>query len=319
MDRRPEPDRRALSERVGSEVSPYSSIPRAMWLRSHRPDVYAKTRWFLQAWDYIAYRLTGVAVASNMADATVFPRELVEAAELDASKFPRELVMGTAAGTIRADVAKEIGVAGDVVVVGGVNDSSAAVLGAGLVRRGLALDLGGTSGGLALAWDAPLRMNGLTAWPAPTPGLYVCGGPLASAGRALPWLISIAGYEPGDYARVEREAAAVPPGAEGLVFLPYLAGERTPLWDDRARGVLFGLTDRHTRGHIARAVLEGVAFSLSPVDRRACACGAGSSPTCSRRRSRCRPCSRVRCLGRRCSPRPAPGARPTRAPRRRGS
>jgi xylulokinase len=77
--------------------------------------------------------------------------------------------------------------------------------------------------------------------------------------------MAAAGYASGEYATVEHDAAAVPPGADGLVFLPYLAGERTPLWDDRARGVLFGLTERHTRGHLARAVLEGVAFSLRHI------------------------------------------------------
>ena len=265
MDRRTEPERQLMSGRLGMDVSPYSSVPKAMWLRTHRPDVYARTRWLLQAWDYIAFRMTGVAVASSFAGATVFPRELVAAAECDPAKFPPEHLMGDAVGTIRPDVARELGVDGDVVVAGGVNDSTATVLGGGLVRKGLALDLGGTSGGIALAWDTPLGANGLTAWAAPTPGLFVCGGPLASGGRALGWFMSAAGYASGDFAGLERDAAGVPPGADGVVFLPYLAGERTPLWDDRARAVFFGLHERHTRAHLARAVLEGVAFALRHI------------------------------------------------------
>ncbi|HEY7625022.1 MAG TPA: FGGY-family carbohydrate kinase [Candidatus Limnocylindria bacterium] len=264
MDRRAEPERRALSERAGSEVSVYSNVPKAMWLRLHRPDVYAKTRWFLQSWDYIAYRLTGVAVASSFAGATVFPRELLAAADLDPAKFPGEHLMGTPVGTIGEDAASDLGTAA-FVVAGGVNDSTATVIGGGLVRRGLALDLGGTSGGISLAWDRPLNADGLTAWPAPTPGLFVCGGPLATAGRALLWFMAVAGFAPGDYAGVEGEAARTPAGAEGLVFLPYLAGERTPLWDDNARGVFFGLRDGHSRGHLARAVFEGVAFGMRHV------------------------------------------------------
>ena len=265
MDRRTEPQRNAMSKRLGADVSPYSNVPRAMWIREHAPDAYARTRWFLQSWDYIAFRLTGVAVASSFAGATVFPGEHVDAADCDRAKFPRELVMGNAVGTLRPGIAREIGVADDVVVAGGVNDSTATVLGAGLVRKGLALDLGGTSGGIALAWDRPLGDHGLTAWPAPMAGLYVCGGPLAAAGRAQGWLMSIAGYASGDYARVEHEASAVAAGSDGLVFLPYLAGERTPIWDDRARGVFFGLTERHTRGHLARATFEGVAFALRHI------------------------------------------------------
>jgi xylulokinase len=150
-------------------------------------------------------------------------------------------------------------------VAGGVNDSSATVVGAGVLRKGLALDLGGTSGGLALIWDTPLREGGLTAWPAPADGLFVCGGPLSAAGRSLRWLMATVGYAPADFAIVEKEAATVAPGADGVVFLPYLAGERTPIWDDQARGVVFGLTERHTRAHLARAVLEGVAFSLRQI------------------------------------------------------
>jgi len=265
MDRRAEQVRRRIADRIGRDVSPYAIVPRAAWIREHRPDVYARTRWFLQAWDYIAYRLTGVAVASSFRASPVFPPDLVAGADLDPARFPREIVMGEPGGRVRADVAKDLGLPSGIPVAGGVNDSTATVVGAGVLRRGRALDLGGTSGGLALIWDAPLRDNGLTAWPAPAAGLYVCGGPLAAAGRSLPWLMSATGYAPGDFAGVENDARGVRPGADGLVFLPYLAGERTPLWDDHARGVLFGLTERHTRAHLARAVFEGVAFSLRHI------------------------------------------------------
>jgi len=265
MDRRAEPQRQRMAARVGHDVSPYSAVPKAAWIREHRPEVYARTRWFLQSWDYVAYRLTGVAVASSFRGSTVFPPELIAAADLDPARFPREIVMGDPGGTTRLDVARDLGLPPDIPVAGGVNDSTATVLGAGVLRKGHALDLGGTSGGLALIWDTPLRDNGLTAWPAPAPGLFVCGGALAASGRSLPWLMSATGYGPGDFATVEKDAASVRPGADGLVFLPYLAGERTPIWDDRARGVLFGLTERHTRAHLARAVFEGVAFSLRHI------------------------------------------------------
>jgi xylulokinase len=265
MDRRTEDERRAMSERLGSEVSAYSNIPRAMWLRRNRGDLYARTRWFLQSWDFIAYRLTGAPVASSFVGATVFPSAHLAAAEVDPKKFPPELVMGEVGGLVSPDAARDLGLEAGIPVGGGVNDSTATVLGGGLVRKGLALDLGGTSGGIALAWDAPVGDRGLTAWPAPTPGLFVCGGPLASAGRALGWLMAATGYDAHDYAGIERDAATVAPGSDGLVFVPYLAGERTPLWDDRARGMFFGLTERHTRAHLARAMFEGVAFSTRHI------------------------------------------------------
>jgi xylulokinase len=125
--------------------------------------------------------------------------------------------------------------------------------------------MGGTSGGLSLAWDRPLRENGLTAWPAPTPGLFVCGGSFATSGRTLPWLMSVTGYAPDAFAEVEADASKIAAGADGVVFLPYLAGERTPIWDERASGVFFGLSDRHTRAHLARAVFEAIAYQLRHV------------------------------------------------------
>ena len=265
MDRRAEPQRRRIAERIGEDLSPYSIVPKAAWIRDHRPDVYARTRWFLQSWDFIAYRLTGAAVASTFEGSTVFPPELVAAAELDPALFPPQITMGDLGGRVLPDPARDLGLPADVPVAGGVNDATATVLGAGVLRKGHALDLGGTSGGLALIWDTPLRDHGLTAWPAPAPGLFVCGGPLAAAGRSLPWLMSATGYAANAFAEVERDAEGVPAGADGLVFLPYLAGERTPIWDERARGVFFGLTERHTRAHLARAVLEGVAFSLRHI------------------------------------------------------
>jgi len=265
MDRRTEAERLAINEKLTTEISPYSNVPKAMWIRLHRPEVYSRTHVFLQSWDYIAYRLTGVAVASSFAGATVFPRDAVAAAGCDEAKFPKEIVMGQPVGGVRADAAAECGLEPGVVVAGGVNDATATVLGAGLVRKGLALDMGGTSGGLSLAWDRPLRENGLTAWPAPTPGLFVCGGSFATSGRALPWLMSVTGYAPDAYAEVEADAAKIEAGADGVVFLPYLAGERTPIWDERASGVFFGLSDRHTRSHLARAVFEAIAYQLRHV------------------------------------------------------
>ena len=265
MDRRTEAERRAISEKIGGELSLYSNVPKAMWIRVHRPEVYARTHVFLQSWDYIAYRLTGVAVASSFAGATVFPLDAIAAAGCDEAKFPREIVMGQAVGGVRDDAAADLGLEPGVVVAGGVNDSTATVIGAGLVRKGLALDMGGTSGGIALAWDEPLREKGLTAWPAPAPGLFVCGGSFATSGRALPWLMSVTGYAPDAYAEVESDASKIDAGADGVVFLPYLAGERTPIWDERASGVFFGLSIRHTRAHLARAVFEATAYQLRHV------------------------------------------------------
>lgn len=276
MDQRSEPERRRLAESVGAEVSAYSNVPKVLLLLARHPELRRRARWFLQAWDYIAFRMTGSAVASTYRGAVVFPPELVAAAGLDPRTFPREIVMGEVGGTLSADVARDLGLDPGIPVAGGVNDASATILGTGIVRKGLAIDYGGTSGGLGLAWDEPIAVAGTSTWPAPAPGLYICGGALAAAGRSFIWLLETfryadrgrAAFGPAGAAGAEEalaEAARVPAGADGLVFVPYLAGERTPYWDEHASGTLHGIRAEHGREHVARAVLEGVAYSLRHI------------------------------------------------------
>jgi xylulokinase len=262
MDRRSEPHRRALAERVGTDVSPYSTVPKAMLIGERHPGLAGRVRWWLQAWDHIAYRMTGSAVASSFEGAATFPADLARAAGLDETTLPRQIRMGEVGGRLRADVARDLGLAPGIPVAGGVNDSTATILGAGIVRSGLAIDYGGTSGGLGLAWGSPVAPPGTVAWPGPARGTWICGGALAAGGRSFMWLLETFGIGADE---ALAAAARVAPGADGLVFLPYLAGERTPLWDERARGVLHGLRAEHRREHVARAVLEGVAFALRHI------------------------------------------------------
>ncbi|HVA85141.1 MAG TPA: FGGY-family carbohydrate kinase, partial [Candidatus Saccharimonadales bacterium] len=150
-------------------------------------------------------------------------------------------------------------------VIAGVNDGTATILGAGLRLPGQAVDTGGTSGGFAVYSDRPIDLPGTFCAPAPLPGLWVLGGAMAATGASLEWL---AGPVLGGHWSIEaliEEAAAMPPGAAGLVFLPYLAGERSPIWDDRARGAFCGLRLDHGRAHLVRAVLEASAFAVRHV------------------------------------------------------
>ncbi len=132
------------------------------------------------------------------------------------------------------------------------------------MERGDAIDTGGTSGGLAVYWDAPVEVPGAWVAPAPIPDRWLVGGAMTATGRALDWLADdVLGGVPVE--TLIAEAATVPPGCDGLVFLPYLAGERSPLWDPDARGAFVGLTLAHGRGHLARAVLEAAAYALRHV------------------------------------------------------
>src|SRR5581483_6992937 len=128
-----------------------------------------------------------------------------------------------------------------------------------------AVDTGGASGGFGVYADRPLELPGTFSAPAPIEGRWVLGGAMASTGAALTWLRDalLGGHWTLD--ELDAEAAALAPGADGLIFLPYLAGERAPIFDERARGAFVGLTLGHGRGHLVRAVLEAAAYAIRHV------------------------------------------------------
>jgi xylulokinase len=146
----------------------------------------------------------------------------------------------------------------------GVNDGTGSMLGAGLRLPGDAVDTGGTSGGIGIYTDRAVEVPGLFVAPAPLPGRWVVGGAMAATGAAVDWFrdVSGGGWSTDD---LVAAAAAVPAGANGLVFLPYLAGERAPVFDEQARGAFVGLSLGHGRADLARAVLEAAAFALRHV------------------------------------------------------
>ena len=157
------------------------------------------------------------------------------------------------------------GLSAGIPVVGGTVDAFASYLGAGLLEPGDAYDPGGSAGGFGVYWDRPVEVPGAFVTPAPLPGRFSVGAAMAATGRALDWYRDgiLGGTVSTD--ALLAEAAATPPAADGLVFLPYLAGERSPIWDPAARGVLAGLTLGHGRGHIARAIVEASALAIRHV------------------------------------------------------
>jgi len=153
-------------------------------------------------------------------------------------------------------------------------DAAASVFGLGAVQGGQAIAMLGTSFSLLVAVGRPILGSGLWIFHAATPGLWVLAGGGDAAGGALRWMRDEVAVQERKQARAEgispyevmtRVAATVPPGAEGLIFLPYLAGARSPRADPHRRGVFFGLTLKHTRAHLIRAVLEGCAFGFRYV------------------------------------------------------
>jgi xylulokinase len=241
-----------LIELTGNRALPGFTAPKVLWLRRHEPEVYARIEHVLLPKDYVRLRLTGER-ATDAADASgtlLFdvPRrrwseEVLEALEIPAAWLPPAYESPS------------------VPTAPGAGDQAAAALGVGVDRPGPLSVVLGTSGVVfaalpGFAADPQARVH---AFCHAAPGAWHAMGVMLSAAGSLRWLRDVLG---GTYGELVAEAEQWPPGAEGLTFLPYLQGERTPHADPNARGAFVGLTLRHDRGALVRAVLEGVAYGL---------------------------------------------------------
>jgi xylulokinase len=265
LDTRSAAEAEALTVATGVRGWSLGGLPAALWVERHEPAVADATCWYLSTWDWLVLRLSGVAAASLVPDEVVADRALVAAAGIPGDRLPPPLAMGAAVGGLTAAAADALGLPAGTPVVGGTVDAFASYIGAGLLDPGDAYDPGGSAGGFGVYWDRPIEVAGAFVTPAPLAGRFSVGAAMAATGRALDWYRDAILGGTVTTETLLAEAAATPPGADGLVFLPYLAGERSPIWDPDARGVLAGLTLGHGRGHIARAIIEASALAIRHV------------------------------------------------------
>ncbi|MHB1294342.1 MAG: xylulokinase [Anaerolineae bacterium] len=261
---------------------PGFTAPKIIWTRENEPDVYARTAHVLLPKDYIRFRLTG-EYATEVSDASgtvllnvgerAWSDEVLEALDIPAAWMPRCVESKEITGTVTAEIAKLTGLRPGTLVVGGGGDQAASAVGSGIVEPGLVSVTMGTSGVVFAYTDQPSRdpQGRLHTFCHAVPGKWHVMGVTLSAGGSFRWLrdtlglmekniATLSGVDP--YEILTAEAANAPVGSEGLIFLPYLTGERTPYPDPNARGAFFGLTLRHDKRHMVRSVLEGVAYSL---------------------------------------------------------
>lgn len=265
LDSRASAEADELAAATGIRGWGLGGLPSALWVERHEPAVAAATRWYLATWEWLALRLSGEAAAPLVPDQLVADGRLVAAAGVPAERLPRPTPAGKVVGRLTTAAADALGLRAGIPVVGGMVDAFASYLGAGLLEPGDAYDPGGAAGGFGVYWDRLLDVPGGFVTPAPLAGRFSVGAAMAATGRAFDWYRdSILGATIGTDALL-AEAASTPPGADGLVFLPYLAGERSPIWDPDARGVLAGLTLGHGRGHVARAIVEASALAIRHV------------------------------------------------------
>lgn len=273
---------------TGHRLNPTYSLTKVAWVRDTEPDVFARTAVVCQAKDHVVARLTGELVTdpSDASSTNAFDQRtgtwstrLLEAADLDPALMPPVVPSTTVVGGVRAEVAEEVGLrAGTPVVIGG-GDGPMAAVGAGVVtpEDGAYLYLGSSSW-VSFAARAPLHDPGMRTmtFNHVVPGLFVPTATMVAGAGSLQWVGEV--LEPGtDGARTGAllaEAAGVTALDDHLHFLPHLLGERSPHWEPAARGAFLGLTRAHGRGHLVRAVLEGVVLNLLTCVQAFRDCGA---------------------------------------------
>ena len=257
---------------TGNDALPGFTAPKILWVRHNEPEVYARAAHLLLPKDHLRYRLTG-DYAMDKADgsgtllfglaARDWSPEVTAALEIPPSWLPPTFEGPAVTGAISAEAAALTGLAAGTPVMAGGGDQAAGAVGVGAIDPGMAAVTLGTSGVVFAATSAPLfeAEGRLHAFCHAAPDRWHLMGVMLAAAGSLQWLRDT--LAPGvAFETLLAEAAQAPAGCEGLLFLPYLSGERTPHPDPLARGAWVGLTLRHTRAHLARAVLEGVAFGL---------------------------------------------------------
>lgn len=289
LDRRAEEQTRWMKEHVGEErlisldgnpVDPAYVVPKMLWLKQHEPDTYKNTHKFLQSNSFIVYKLTGVFsqdysqaygyhffdIADGRYDERMADQLGISLDLVAPLRHCHEVV-----GTVTSRASAECGLPKGVPVVAGGLDAACCTLGAGVIAPGHTQEQGGTSGGMSIVVDEPLIHQKLIFGYHVVPDLWLLQGGTVGGGGTLRWFDEQLGaYERqigiergvSSFEVMSEEAGGIDPGSDGLVFLPYMAGERSPIWDRSARGVFFGLSYDKTRAHVIRSIMEGVGYSL---------------------------------------------------------
>lgn len=270
---------------TGHRLSASYSLAKILWLRDHQPDIYNATHKFVHAKDSIVARLTGEFVTDPSDGSSMnlydlrggeWSGAILDAVDLPSNKLPQLRLSTEVVGEVRAAVAAEVGVAAGTPVVLGGGDGSCAAAGAGVIAAGSAYNYVGSSSWIALSTSEPIYDPAYRTFTFGhvIPDMFMPTGTMQAAGASYQWTrdqLSLFEKETAErlgispYELINLEIAQVAPGAEGLFFLPYLLGERSPRWNPHARGAFIGLTIRHTRAHMYRAVLEGVTMNLRVI------------------------------------------------------
>ncbi len=270
--------------RTGTPIHPMSPFVKLVWLRNEQPELFKRAVKFISIKEYIFYRFFqqyvvdySIASATGMLNLKNlnWDGEALEIAGITAAQLSELVPTTHILRPIQAEFAQAMGIPADTPTVIGANDGGLSNLGVGAIKPGIVAVTVGTSGAIRAVVEQPITdpQQRLFCY-ALTEKQWLVGGAVNNGGIALRWVreqltdtevraAQRLGKDP--YELITMLAETVPPGCEGLIFHPYLMGERSPLWDANARGSFFGLTLNHTKAHLVRAVLEGIVFNLALV------------------------------------------------------
>ncbi len=276
----------------GNPVQPMYTMPKVAWYRENRPEVYRRSYKILQSNGFIAYRLTGELSQDvsqgygwncfDMANCR-WDEGLCREMGIEPGLLPDLVACHQVVGGVTPRAAEQTGLRCGTPVVAGGLDAACGTLGVGVIEEGQTQEQGGQAGGMSICVSSATADKRLILGAHVVPGLWLLQGGTVAGSGSLRWFEqefgaaerALAGERgTSSFEEMSREAEQVLPGSEGLIFLPYLSGERSPIWDARAKGVFYGVDFSKTRKHFVRAVMEGVAYSLLHNLRTAEAAGA---------------------------------------------
>ncbi|MDW7695043.1 gluconokinase [Flammeovirgaceae bacterium SG7u.111] len=265
-----------IYKNTGTPIHPMSPLAKLVWLKKNEPEIHQNAFRFLSLKEYILFKFFGeyvvdhsIASASGLFNNSTLQWDEIalEIAGITSERLSRPVPSTFQLKGLRQEYADAIGIGKTTPFVVGASDGCLANLGANAMKKGEASVTIGTSGAIRVASSAPIAddQERLFSYVL-NEHHFISGGPINNGGIALQWFCqSVLQFVEKPMDKAMELAASVEPGANGLVFLPYLLGERAPIWDGAAKSAFVGLTFNHTIAHMARAVLEGVAFSIKHV------------------------------------------------------
>lgn len=266
---------RAVYELTGNIADARSPVCKMLWMKKNEPELYSRTRRFVQSKDFVVGMMTGSFATTDLSDAghaqwidirkKEYASDLFSSLGLDTDLLPELHVSTEIAGKLSSEAAEALGLPEGLPVSVGGGDGACASAGAGAVKHGDTYCCLGTTAWITSIVPEPFideraRVFNVVCLDGKACGVY---GTAQNAGRSAEWAMHL--FDEKDFSAFDEILSAVPPGCDGLIFLPYLEGERTPIWDAKARGVFFGINPAHRKEHFIRASVEGVSFALRSI------------------------------------------------------